>query len=62
MERAVPKVTQTLKETVFFLTHDTKRHIREVLFWVIETKRDHAATSYRTTLMAHKSDLWYVGL
>lgn len=45
------------KETVFFLTHDTKRHFREVLFWVIETKRDHTATSYRTALMTHKSDL-----
>lgn len=45
------------KETLLFLTHDTKRCFREVLFWVNETKRDHTTLSYRTTLMTHKSEL-----
>jgi len=57
VERSVPKVTQTQRKLCCFLTHDTKRRFREVLFWVNETKRDHTTLSYHTTLITHKSEL-----
>lgn len=61
MERVGSQGNPNSKETVLFLTHNMEKRFREVLFWVIETKRDRTAMSYHTTLMSHKSEV-LVGL
>lgn len=61
VERVGSQGNTNSKETMLFLTHNTEKRFREVLFWVIETKRDGTATSYHTTLMSHKSEV-LVGL